>query len=96
MPSRPTPEELNTCLAAIAEHPLGSGAAGSYPEDVYAAGPADARTIYLNFIAPASLSLGETYRTWVVQLRPGRGAAVSFFWSRRGAATDETLPASAA
>lgn len=48
--------------------------------------------IYLNFIDPTALPVGAIYRTWVVQLREGRVTAVSYFLSRRGAASDETLP----
>lgn len=92
MSAEVTPDELAACRQAIERRPEHVPEAGRLPEVWRGAGGREARVIYLNFIDPTALPVGAIYRTWVVQLREGRVAAVSYFLSRRGAAGDETLP----
>lgn len=92
MSTEVSPHELTACRQAIERRPEHAPEAGRLPEAWHGAGGREARVIYLNFIDPAALPVGAVYRTWVVQLREGRVTTVNYFLSRRGAASDETLP----
>jgi len=87
-----TPEEIELCLEAIAQHPKGAAEVTRPPGEAYSIRTPTERYIYINFVRPADLPLGAVYRTWIVQIGSEGAARILYFRSRRGAAGDDTLP----
>lgn len=87
-----SPEEMRRCLDAVSRHPEGASEIRLPPGEAYGLTSHGGRFVYINFVKPAEIPLGTTYRTWVVRLAGGGPERVSYFRSRRGAAGDDTLP----
>ena len=87
-----SPEVLRQCLDAISRHPKGASEYKLPLAEVYGHAYPGGRYVHINFVKPSDVSVGATYRTWVVRLEGNEPPRVSYFRSRCGAAGDDTLP----
>jgi hypothetical protein len=87
-----TPEEVDLSLEAISRHPKGVGEVRRPPGEMYSITASPERYIYVHFVRPVDVPIGDIYRTWIVQFTNGKVVRVLYFRSRRGAFGDDTLP----
>lgn len=88
------PEQLQQCLRAIYDHPKGPGEVTTSPAKVYHGMEGMTDRVFINFVDPDSLAIGEIYRTWIVTFLDNGQLRVQEFRSRKGDEHgDETLPA---